>query len=161
MIAADLLAEARAAGVVLTLGIRLQGPCSSDLRDRLRAQEAGLLDCLVAEAASGRCRAGRAGLFSDDTCKGTSGSSGSSGSPQNQPPGPLEGGVGPDEGSAGTSEGSSDKAKTGSLLPGDADPARPPSGWTFVGSGRLAGCWVGPNGELAASSSPRGQEEPR
>ena len=35
-------------------------------------------------------------------------------------------------------------------LPPGADPDRPPWGWYFVRSGPLAGCWIGPDGALAA-----------
>ena len=34
------------------------------------------------------------------------------------------------------------------LLPDGADADRPPSGWTYLRSGALAGCWVGPDCEL-------------
>lgn len=34
------------------------------------------------------------------------------------------------------------------LLSGAADPNNPPSGWLYIRAGALAGCWVGPNGEL-------------
>lgn len=38
-------------------------------------------------------------------------------------------------------------------LPEDADPQDPPAGWTYCREGRLAGCWVGPGGELAAGAA--------
>lgn len=38
------------------------------------------------------------------------------------------------------------------VLPEGADPAAPPRGWTYCRRGRLRGCWVGPDGELAAGS---------
>jgi len=42
------------------------------------------------------------------------------------------------------------------LLPDGADPDRPPAGWTYVRSGPLAGCWVGPDCELD-SGRPSGE----
>lgn len=161
MIAAELLAEARAAGVELTLGIRLQGVCSPGLRDRLKAHEPALLVCLLAEAASRGSAEARAGLFPGEACKGSSGTSGSSEGTQERPSGPLERRIRPDEGPMGTSGGSSVGGSPALVLPDDADPARPPGGWTYVGSGPLAGCWVGPNGELAPAPRGGGREESR
>lgn len=43
-----------------------------------------------------------------------------------------------------------DTPETWALLPEGADPANPPAGWIYCREGRLAGCWVGPGGELAA-----------
>jgi len=35
------------------------------------------------------------------------------------------------------------------VRPTNADPDNPPSGWVYLRTGELRGCWVGPDGALA------------